>query len=175
MKAAALRGALSDRARHGRVHVISSLVGGEVPSTKQALAAIANVTERPNVLVVLHRDEDVAWFSLRNAADVHILVSDQLNTYDVLISDDVVFTAKAYQEFTGVEVEVKEPAKKAAAKKTAAKKADDDAEADEAADEKPAKKAAAKKTTAKKSAAKKTAAKKSAEKADADAEKEADA
>jgi large subunit ribosomal protein L4 len=172
MKAAALRGALSDRARHGRVHVISSLVDGEVPSTKQALAAIAKLTERPNVLVVLHRDEDVAWFSLRNAADVHILVADQLNTYDVLISDDVVFTAKAYQEFTGIEVEIKAPAKKAA-KKAAAKADDDTADdtADEAADEKPAKKAAAKKTAAKKTAAKKTAAKK----ADADAEKEADA
>ncbi|WP_460514759.1 50S ribosomal protein L4 [Flindersiella endophytica] len=161
MKAAALRGALSDRARHGRVHVVSSLIDGDVPSTKTAMAAITKVTERKNVLVVLHRDEDVAWFSLRNAASVHILVADQLNTYDVLISDDVIFTAKAYQQFTGIEVEVKAPAKKAAAKKAAA--ADD-------AEEKPAKKAAAKKT-----AAKKTAAKKTAKAADADAEKEADA
>jgi large subunit ribosomal protein L4 len=168
MKAAALRGALTDRARHGRVHVVSSLIDGDVPSTKTAVATIAKVTDRKNVLVVLHRDEDVAWFSLRNAADVHILVADQLNTYDVLISDDVVFTAKAYQEFTGVEVEVKAPAKKAAAKKAAAKA--DDTEAADDADEKPAKKAA------KKSAAKKTTAKKAAAKADdADAEKEADA
>jgi large subunit ribosomal protein L4 len=173
MKAAALRGALTDRARHGRVHVVSSLIDGDVPSTKTAVATIAKVTDRKNVLVVLHRDEDVAWFSLRNAADVHVLVADQLNTYDVLISDDVVFTAKAYQDFTGIEVEVtkapaQKTAQKAAAKKAAAKA--DDTEAADDADEKPAKKAAAKK-----SAAKKTAKKAAAKADDADAEKEADA
>ena len=99
MKAAALRGALSDRARHGRVHVLSSLVTGETPSTKDAIAALAAVSDRKNVLVVLQREDEVSWKSLRNAERVHVLVSDQLNTYDVLCSDDVVFTSGSLAEF----------------------------------------------------------------------------
>ena len=99
MKAAALRGALSDRARHGRVHVVSSLVEGDVPSAKSAVAALARVSERKNLLVVLERDDHVSWKSLRNVAGVHVLVSDQLNTYDVLCSDDIVFTAGALEAF----------------------------------------------------------------------------
>jgi len=98
MKAAALRGALSDRARDGRVHVFASIVEGDVPSTKQALAAIASVTPR-NALVVLGRSEEVAALSLRNAEKVHVLFVDQLNTYDVLISDDVLFTQAALETF----------------------------------------------------------------------------
>jgi large subunit ribosomal protein L4 len=97
MKAAALRGALSDRARNGRVHVLSGVVSGETPSTKAALAAISSISERKNLLVVLDRTEDLAWRSLRNAVDVHLLVPDQLNTYDVLCSDDVVFTTAALE------------------------------------------------------------------------------
>jgi large subunit ribosomal protein L4 len=99
MKAAALRGALSDRARHGRVHVLSSLVDGDVPSTKSALTALANVSSRKNLLVVVERDDLVAWKSLRNLPQVHVLVADQLNTYDVLCSDDVVFTSGALEAF----------------------------------------------------------------------------
>ncbi len=99
MKAAALRGALSDRAREGRVHVIESLVTGEAPSTRSALSLLAKVTERPRALVVLERGDDVAWLSLRNAQDVHALTADQLNTYDVLLSDDVIFTKGAYDAF----------------------------------------------------------------------------
>jgi large subunit ribosomal protein L4 len=99
MKAAALRGALSDRARNGRVHVITGFIDGETPSTKAALAALAGVTERRNLLVVLDRTEDLAWRSLRNAVEVHLLVPDQLNTYDVLCSDDVVFTQAALETF----------------------------------------------------------------------------
>ncbi len=99
MKAAALRGALSDRAREGRVHVIESLVTGEAPSTRSALSLLAKVTERPRALVVLERGDDVAWLSLRNAQDVHALTADQLNTYDVLLSDDVIFTKGAYDTF----------------------------------------------------------------------------
>jgi large subunit ribosomal protein L4 len=99
MKAAALRGALSDRARNGRVHVLSGVVSGETPSTKAALAAIGSISERKNLLVVLDRSEDLAWRSLRNAVDVHLLVPDQLNTYDVLCSDDVVFTTAALETF----------------------------------------------------------------------------
>jgi large subunit ribosomal protein L4 len=97
MKAAALRGALSDRARHGRVHVVSGLVTGEAPSTKTAAAALATVSARRNVLVVLERDDELSWKSLRNVASVHVLAVDQLNTYDVLCSDDVVFTQGALE------------------------------------------------------------------------------
>ena len=99
MKAAALRGALSDRARNGRVHVISTLVEGEQPSTKAAVAALAAITDRRNVLVVLERDDVLGWKSVRNVIGVHPLVVDQLNTYDVLCSDDVVFTAGALETF----------------------------------------------------------------------------
>ena len=98
--AAALRGALSDRAREGRVHVISQVVAGETPSTKAALQSLAEIGGS-KLLVVLSRDEDVAWLSLRNVATVHAIAVDQLNTYDVLLSDDVVFTTAALAEFTG--------------------------------------------------------------------------
>ena len=100
MIAAALRGALSDRAREGRVHVIDQIVAGETPSTKAALAALAAVGGA-KLLVILSRDEDVAWLSLRNVASVHAIAVDQLNTYDVLLSDDVVFTTAALAVFTG--------------------------------------------------------------------------
>lgn len=98
MIAAALRGALSDRARDGRVHVISEIVAGETPSTKAALAALAQIGGA-KLLVVLDRDEDVAWLSLRNVDSVHAIAVDQLNAYDVLISDDVVFTTEALAGF----------------------------------------------------------------------------
>ena len=99
MKAAALRGALSDRARHGRVHVLNSLTEGDVPSTKTAIAAIAGLSDRKHVLVVLHREDVLGFKSLRNAHGVHVLTSDQLNTYDVLCADDVVFTEQSLQAF----------------------------------------------------------------------------
>lgn len=99
MKAAALRGALSDRARGGRVHVVKRLVKGDVPSTKAGLAALAKVSDRERFLVVLDRSDVVTWLSLRNAPQVHIVATDQLNTYDVLVSDDVVFTKAAYKAF----------------------------------------------------------------------------
>ncbi len=99
MKAAALRGALSDRARGGRVHVVSGLLAGDTPSTKDALAALARVSERKHLLVVLERGDDTTWRSLRNAPQVHLLAVDQLNTYDVLVSDDVVFTRGALEAF----------------------------------------------------------------------------
>jgi large subunit ribosomal protein L4 len=96
MKAAALRGALSDRARNGRIHVLDSLVAGAVPSTKAALASLAGISDRRHFLVVLERNDTVTWLSLRNAPDVHIVAVDQLNTYDVLASDDVVFSQGAF-------------------------------------------------------------------------------
>jgi len=99
MKAAALRGALSDRARHGRVHVVSSLVGGESPSTKAAVAALGKVSERAQVLVVVERDDEVTRKSLRNVARAHVLVPDQLNTYDVLCAESVIFTEGALNAF----------------------------------------------------------------------------
>ncbi|MFT4189587.1 MAG: 50S ribosomal protein L4 [Aeromicrobium sp.] len=99
MKAAALRGALSDRARSGRLHVVESLVSGDKPSTKNAVAALADVTARRRVLVVIDREDTLTELSLRNAADVHLLTFDQLNTYDVVKSDDVVFTKAAFDAF----------------------------------------------------------------------------
>jgi len=96
MKAAALRGALSDRARNDRIHVVDSLISSDVPSTKAAIAALATIADRRRVLVVLERNDSVTWLSLRNAPEVHIVAVDQLNTYDVLASDDVVFTKGAY-------------------------------------------------------------------------------
>ena len=93
----ATRRALSDRARDGRVHVVSELVSGDVPSTKAALAALAAVTTSDKVLAVIHREDDLAWLSLRNVMSVHLIVVDQLNAYDVLVNDDVVFTSAALQ------------------------------------------------------------------------------
>jgi large subunit ribosomal protein L4 len=99
MKAAALRGALSDRARHGRIHVFSSLVEGDNPSTKAAWAILDGLSERKNLLVVVERNDATSWKSLRNLENVHVLVPDQLNTYDVLCADDVVFTEGSLSTF----------------------------------------------------------------------------
>ena len=96
---AALRGALSDRARNGRVHVISAVVEGDAPSAKAAVATVASITDRRNVLVVVERDDTLGWKSLRNVDGVHLLVSDQLNTYDVLVNDHVLFTEDALEAF----------------------------------------------------------------------------
>ena len=99
MKAAALRGALSDRARHGRIHVLSTLVDGDVPSTKAVSTVLGGLSERKNRLVVIERGNEAGWKSVRNLADVHVLFADQLNTYDVLCSDDIVFTQAALEAF----------------------------------------------------------------------------
>ncbi len=98
MIAAALRGALSDRARDGRIHVVESFITGEKPSTKAALQALETVSGA-RVLVVLTRDEDIAWLSLRNVASVHLLSYDQLNAYDVIVADDVVFSRAALDAY----------------------------------------------------------------------------
>ncbi|QSZ49710.1 50S ribosomal protein L4 [Arthrobacter sp. D5-1] len=111
MKAAALRGALSDRARNGRIHVIAELVAGTKPSAKDALASLRSVTERKNLLVVIERANDVAALSVRNLQDVHVLYADQLNTYDVLISDDVVFTKAAFEAFVADKLKNEEASK----------------------------------------------------------------
>ncbi|WP_067779007.1 50S ribosomal protein L4 [Actinomyces vulturis] len=100
MKLAALRGALSDRARNGRVHVITEFITNDKPSTKSALSALRNLTER-KALVVIARNDDLSALSLRNAPEAHVLWADQLNTYDVLVNDDVVFTSAALDAFLG--------------------------------------------------------------------------
>ncbi|WP_329014905.1 50S ribosomal protein L4 [Micromonospora rifamycinica] len=105
MKAAALRGALSDRARAGQLHVVEAFVSGEKPSTKAALATLAKLTEARRVLVVLSSTDELNWVSLRNEPRVHLIESGQLNTYDVLVADDVVFTKDALDEFLGVPAE----------------------------------------------------------------------
>ncbi len=106
MKAAALRGALSDRAREGRIAVVETFVDAETPSTKAALAVLKAVTRTEKVLVVLGRDEEISWLSLRNVPTVHLLAADQLNTYDVLVADEVVFTTAGLGEFLGSPIEV---------------------------------------------------------------------
>jgi large subunit ribosomal protein L4 len=156
MKAAALRGALSDRARTGRLHVVDSIVGGDKPSTKLAIATLLELTPRPRVLIVVDRDDTITALSLRNHDSAAILTFDQLNTYDVLKADDIVFTQNAFDAFvaarsaegsetvalSALATEVsandkapaakKAPAKKAPAKKAAAEKAPAKAAADEA-------------------------------------------
>ena len=101
MKAAALRGALSDRAANDRVYVVTNFVEGDAPKTKEALAVLSTVTDGAarNILVVTLRDDDLTWKSLRNVPAVHLLAEDQLNTYDVLVSDHVVFTEAALSAF----------------------------------------------------------------------------
>lgn len=99
MKVAALRGALSDRAREDRIHVVSELVAGEVPSTKSAAASLAALGLQGRVLVVVSRDETTSWLSLRNVDNAHVVAPDQLNTYDVIVSDQVLFTKAALEAF----------------------------------------------------------------------------
>ena len=165
VKAAALRGALSDRARNGRLHVVESLVASDAPSTKTAVAVLRGVTERPRVLVVIDREDALTPKSLRNITDVELITFDQLNTYDILKSDVVVFTKAAFDAFVAARsaegtatvklskavVADEKPAAKTtpAAKKAPAKKA-------------PAKTAPTKTTAAKKAPAKKAPAKKAA-------------
>jgi large subunit ribosomal protein L4 len=103
MKAAALRGALSDRARHGLVHVVDGFVDGDSPKTGHAVSVLAAVTGVPagtaSILVVADRSDQITWKSLRNASGVHVIDPGQLNTYDVLVRDRVVFTKPAFESF----------------------------------------------------------------------------
>jgi large subunit ribosomal protein L4 len=101
MKAAALRGALSDRAANDRIFVVTTFVEGDVPRTKEAVTVLDTVTEGAtrNILVVTTQDDEVTWKSLRNVPAAHVLTEDQLNTYDVLASDYVVFTQAAFSAF----------------------------------------------------------------------------
>ncbi|MGB3673344.1 MAG: 50S ribosomal protein L4 [Candidatus Nanopelagicales bacterium] len=99
MKAAALRGALSDRARNDRIHVASGFLTEDAPSTKVAVANLRSITANAKLLVVVASADETTWKSLRNAADVHVVSPNELNTYDVLCSDDVVFTTDALEAF----------------------------------------------------------------------------
>jgi large subunit ribosomal protein L4 len=99
MIAAALLGSLSDRARGSRVHVVDSLTLGPVPSTKTALDLLNQIATSKHVLVVVERGDDIAVKSVRNVPEVHVLTYDQLNAYDVLVSDDIVFTKGAIDGF----------------------------------------------------------------------------
>ena len=129
MKAAALRGALSDRLANGRLHVVTAIVDGDNPSTKAAAATIAQISDRRHVLVVLERGNDSAWLSLRNLTHVHIVTPDQLNTYDVLVSDDVIFTKAALDVLLEGPVRGKANSAKAVATSTEVAIADEEASA----------------------------------------------
>jgi len=175
MKAAALRGALSDRARNDRVHVVSALVTGETPSTKAAAEALAKISSAKHVLLVVEYSDELTWLSVRNLTNVHVLAPGQLNTYDVLISDDVVFTQGALDAFLAG------PAKGKSAKGAASSDEVDDADdmvdmAEQSVEATKDAEAAAKVSTekpAKKAPAKKAAAKKAEPKAVADADSDA--
>ncbi|MCF8528982.1 MAG: 50S ribosomal protein L4 [Aquiluna sp.] len=108
MIAAALRGALSDRARNGKIHVIDQFALGENPSTKAASAFLAQISTAKNILVLLDRSDELSYKSLRNLQTVHVLPVDQLNAYDVLHADDVVFTAAALASFVESAVKTEE-------------------------------------------------------------------
>jgi large subunit ribosomal protein L4 len=105
MIAAALRGALSDRARNGRIHAVTELVAGQTPSTKSAKAFLATVSDRKQLLIVIGRSDETGARSVRNLPGVHVLAPDQLNTYDVLRADDVVFSVEALDAFISANTE----------------------------------------------------------------------
>jgi large subunit ribosomal protein L4 len=173
MKAAALRGALSDRARNDRVFVVSSLVDGDVPSTRDASVALAKISGARHILVVAERTDDLTWKSLRNHTSVHLLEPGQLNTYDVLVSDDVVFTQGALEAFLAGPATGKSGTGVATSSEADVAEIDDPAvvEAPAVDTTKPAKKAPDGDTTepAETAPAKKAAAKKAPAEADADA------
>jgi len=99
MIAAALRGSLSDRARGDRLHVVTALFSAETPSTKGAITLLTQIASSKHVLVVLERTDELTLRSIRNLPTVHVLSWDQLNAYDVLVSDDIVFTLGAFDAF----------------------------------------------------------------------------
>jgi large subunit ribosomal protein L4 len=110
MIAAALLGVLSDRARGERLHVITSF-GFDAPSTKNAVELLGQVATSKNVLIVLDRDDEIGAKSVRNLRNVHVLFADQLNAYDVVVSDDIVFTRAAFDSFVASKTKTEEAAK----------------------------------------------------------------
>jgi large subunit ribosomal protein L4 len=111
MIAAALLGVLSDRARGERLHIVESFGLDSKPSTKTAIELLASVATSKNVLIVLERDDEVSFKSLRNLHNVHVLFADQLNAYDVVVSDDIVFTKSAFEAFVAAKTKTEEAAK----------------------------------------------------------------
>jgi len=107
MIAAALLGALSDRARGERLHIVESF-GTDVPSTKAAASVIQALTAGRKVLVVIERDDDVNLKSVRNLKNLHVITPDQLNAYDVLVSDDIVFIKGDYDAFVNAKTKKEE-------------------------------------------------------------------
>ncbi|WP_099022887.1 50S ribosomal protein L4 [Mycolicibacterium palauense] len=99
MIAAALRGALSDRARNERIHAVTEVISGQTPSTKSARAFLETLTPNRKVLLVIGRSDEVGAKSVRNLPGVHVISPDQLNTYDVLNADDVVFSVEALDAY----------------------------------------------------------------------------
>src|SRR5690606_13599855 len=99
MIAAALLGALSDRARGARLHIVDSFGLEGAPSPKAAAAVLSSLGATKNVLVVIDRDDELSILSVRSLAYVHVLPFDQLNAYDVVVSDDIVFTKAAFDAF----------------------------------------------------------------------------
>ena len=122
MIAAALRGALSDRARGSRIHVIDSLSVGDAPSTKAVVALLDSIATSKHVLVVLERSDELSLKSVRNIPTIHVLPFDQLNAYDVLVSDDIVFTKGAFDAFVSQKTDSKPSADKNDADKNDADK-----------------------------------------------------
>ncbi|KQR98328.1 MULTISPECIES: 50S ribosomal protein L4 [Microbacterium] len=108
MIAAALLGALSDRARGERLHIVDSFAIDGAPSTKAAAAVLTALAPTKNVLVVVERDDELTLKSVRNISYVHVLSFDQLNAYDVLVSDDIVFTKAAYDAFVAAKTATEE-------------------------------------------------------------------
>lgn len=107
MIAAALLGALSDRARGERLHIVEGF-GSDVPSTKAAAAVLAQLTTGRKVLIVIERGDEVNRKSVRNLKNLHVISPDQLNAYDVLVSDDIVFTKDAYESFVAAKTNKEE-------------------------------------------------------------------
>lgn len=101
MIAAALLQSLSDRARNGRIHVVTGFIDGSTPSTKAALGLLHKVVDVRSALVVVERNDENSILSLRNAQEAHVIFADQLNAYDVLVNDDVIFTEAALDTFVG--------------------------------------------------------------------------
>ena len=99
MIAAALCQSLSDRARNGRIHVVEAFLEGEKSSTKAALGLLRKVIDDRAALVAVSRGDDLTRLSLRNAPEASVIFVDQLNSYDVLVADDVVFTESALTEY----------------------------------------------------------------------------
>jgi large subunit ribosomal protein L4 len=101
----ALLGAISDRARAGRVHVVTSFVPGDAPSTKTASKLVTDLTTGPNILIVVATTDTVTEKSVRNLIGIHTITPGQLNAYDVLHADDIIFTQAAYDTFVAAKIE----------------------------------------------------------------------